>query len=457
MTGLPPLRLKSAWTVLAAASVLIACVEAASAQPEPSRTVPQADSAEQARAAYRRAIAAFRQRDTLAARRELARAADWWPTQQFYLQASAQLAAASRDTVDAARWLDRLARMGIGTAPDADTVFRRLVGTAIFDSAAARLARATAPVPRSRVRLTVPDTMFHAEGVAFDAVKGRWFVGSVRQRRIVAVERDGAVHDFVSPAADGIAGVFGLAVDGPRRRLWAATTALPRMEGFAPQDSGRVGIYGYNLDTGRLERHAWMPRDSSTAHTFGDVVVAPNGDVYVSDSQAPWIHVLRLGSDSLVRFLTHPLFRSLQGMAITPDGSTMFAADYSHGLVRIDLPARTVTALPPPNGVTLLGLDGLYLHRGTLIAVQNGVTPPRLVRICLDPTLTAVRALEVLDRNPTLVDEPTLGAIAGDSAFYVATSEWEKFDDAGNRVAGARLRPATVVALALDSSAACRR
>jgi len=299
--------------------------------------------------------------------------------------------------------------------------------------------------------------MFHAEGIAFDARRGRWFVGSVRQRRIVAVDRDGKVSDFVPPGADGIAGVFGLAIDTARRTLWAATTALSRMEGFAAQDSGRVGVYGYNLDTGRLERRVWMPRDSSTAHTFGDVAVAPNGDVYTSDSQAPWIHVLRRGGDSLTRFLTHPLFRSLQGMAITADGSTMFAADYSHGLVRIDLATRAVAALPPPDGVTLLGLDGLYLHRGSLIAVQNGVTPPRLVRVCLDPALTAVRVLEVLDRNPMLVDEPTLGAIVGDSAFYVATSEWEKFDDAGKRVPGARLRPATVVGVALDSPAACRR
>jgi hypothetical protein len=453
----PPLTLKLARILLAAASVFVVCAEPAAAQREASQIAPQADSAEQARAAYRRASAAFRQRDMPTARREMARAADWWPTQQFYLQASAQLAAAAGDTVDAARWLDRLAGMGMGAPVDGDTVFRRLVGAPAFDSAAAHLARATAPVPRSRVSLTVPDTMFHAEGVAFDARRGRWFLGSVRQRRIVAVARDGKASDFVPTGADGIAGVFGLAIDTVRRTLWAATTALPRMEGFVAQDSGRVGVYGYNLDTGRLARRAWMARDSSTAHTFGDVAVAPNGDVYASDSQAPWIHVLRQGSDSLVRFLTHPLFRSLQGMAITPDGSTMFVADYSHGLVRIDLPSRTVTVLPPPNGVTLLGLDGLYLHRGSLIAVQNGVTPPRLVRICLDPTLTAVRGLEVLDRNPTLVDEPTLGAIVGDSAFYVATSEWEKFDDAGKRVAGARLRPAIVVGLALDSPAACRR
>ena len=385
------------------------------------------------------------------------RAADAWPTQQVYLENAAALAAMARDTSDAAQWLNKLADLGIGPQVASDTTYHALVGAPMFDAAVARLAAATAPVARSRVRLSIPDTMFHAEGMAFDGRSSRWFVGSVRQRRVVVVAQDGAVRDFVRPAADGIAGVFGMAVDTARRTLWVATTASPRMEGFAPIDSGRVGVFGYNVDTGRLVRSAWMPRDSSSAHTFGDVAVAPNGDVYVSDSQSPWIHRLRPGADSLQRFLTHPFFRSLQGMAITADGATMFVADYSHGLARIDLTSRSVTPLRVPSGVTALGIDGLYLHHGALIGVQNGVAPAKVARFCLSADAAAVTRIDVLDRNPAIVDESTLGAVVGDSMFYVATSQWEKFDDAGRRAPNATMRPATVVGLALESASACRR
>jgi hypothetical protein len=228
------------------------------------------------------------------------------------------------------------------------------------------------------------------------------------------------------------------------------------MAGVTAADSGRVGVFGFDLETGRVRRSVWMRRDSSTAHTFGDVAVAPNGDVYVSDSQSPWIHRLAAGADSLVAFVTHPLFRSLQGMALSPDGGTMFVADYSHGLMRIDLRTRSVTALAASAGVTLLGVDGLYVHRGALIGVQNGIAPPRLVRFCLDASRGNVVKAEILDRNPQLVDEPTLGAIVGDSAFYVATSQWEKFTDAGARAPGSLLRPATVVGVALEPKSACR-
>ena len=420
-----------------------------------SPPAPRADSAQRARAAFRLAMAAYEQHDLVSARREMLRAAEVWPTQQVYLEAAAKLAAMTGDTTDAARWLAKLAQLGIGNIAQNDTVFRGLGAAPAFVAAAARLDSATAPAVRSSVRLTVADTTLHPEGVAFDSRHGRWFIGSVRQRRVVAVERDGRVHDFVPARSDGIGGVFGMAVDTARRVLWIATTALPRMEGFTPADSGRVGVYGYDLETGRLVRKAWMARDSSTAHTFGDVAVAPNGDVYVSDSEAPWILCLGRGSDSLVRFVAHPLFRSLQGMAITPDGATMYVADYSHGLLSVSLASHAVTPLGSPQSMTLLGVDGLYLHRGALIGVQNGVIPARVARFCLDSTGRSVRRLEMLDRNPTVADEPTLGTVVGDSLFYIATSEWEKYDDSGKRIEGTRLRPVTVLGLSLDSQAGC--
>jgi hypothetical protein len=447
--------MKSISLALVAAGLLLSPVRLSRAQGT-APTAPQADSAQQARAAYRRAVAAFRQHDIPAARAAMTEAARSWPTQQVYLENAAGLAALARDTAGVIGWLDRLADLGVGPDVTSDTSFRAFVGVPAFDAAVRRLAAAVAPTPRSRVRLSVADSMFHPEGAAYDAKTGRWFIGSVRQRRIVVVDRAGKTRNFVAPAADGIGGVFGMAVDAQRRILWVATTSLPRMEGFTAADSGRVGVYGYDLDSGKLEKRAWAPRDSSVDHTFGDVAVAPNGDVYASDSQAPWIHVLPAGTDSLLRFATHPLFRSLQGMAITPDGRTMFVADYSHGLLRVDLQSRSVMPLGVARGVTALGVDGLYLKGGALVGVQNGVTPPRVARFCLDDDAREVRRVELLDRNPALADEPTLGAIVGDSLFYVGTSQWEKFDDTGKRAPGATLRGANLLGLSLESAGACK-
>jgi sugar lactone lactonase YvrE len=280
-------------------------------------------------------------------------------------------------------------------------------------------------------------------------------MGSVTQRRIIALGPDRAARDLVASAADGIAGVFGMAVEADRRTLWVATTALGRMSGFTPADSGRAGVFGYDLDTGTLRRRVWLGRDA-LPHTLGDVAVAPNGDVYVSDSQSPWILKVPAAGDTLERFMTHPSFRSLQGLAVAADGGTMYVADYSHGLFRIDLTRRTAQAVRVPPGVTTLGIDGLYLHDGALVAVQNGIAPARVVRFCLDASGDAVRRAELLDRSPALADEPALGAVVGDSVFYIGTSQWEKFDDAGRRLPGTTARPATVIGVSLRTPTGCR-
>jgi hypothetical protein len=209
-----PLRFREPAThaTLVAALAALPLAAPVRAQVEASRpivTVPQVDSARKAREAYRRALTAYRHHDMVTARMEMERAAESWPTQQAYLDAAARLAAAAQDTSFAVRWLRRLTDLGVGTDVRNDTTFRELVGAPAFDSAAARLARATAPVVRGHVRLTVPDTTLHPEGVAFDARYRRWFMGSVRQRKVVAIDRDGGVRDFVVSAADGLAGVFG--------------------------------------------------------------------------------------------------------------------------------------------------------------------------------------------------------------------------------------------------------
>ena len=112
--------------MLVAVATSIATLAHAQAAATSSPLPPRADSAQRARAAFRLAMAAYGQHDLVTARREMLRAADAWPTQQVYLEAAAKLAAMTGDTADAARWLDGLAALGIGTDVRTDTVFRAL-------------------------------------------------------------------------------------------------------------------------------------------------------------------------------------------------------------------------------------------------------------------------------------------------------------------------------------------
>jgi len=98
---------------------------------------------------------------------------------------------------------------------------------------------------------------------------------------------------------------------------------------------------------------------------------------------------------------------------------------------------------------TSLGCDGIALDRGAIVAVQNGVYPPRVVRFVLDAGGTRIAVVEVLDRNVAVADEPTIGAVVGREFVYVANSQWEKHTTNGALVPGARLRGPVLLAVPL--------
>ena len=180
-------------------------------------------------------------------------------------------------------------------------------------------------------------------------------------------------------------------------------------------------------------------------HTLGDLAIGPQGDVFVTDSNEPVLYWLRPGADTL-ESIRSPLFRSLQGIAPSPDGRVLYVADYSHGILRVDLATKSVIARR-----RCAGIDVAWLRRPRVgsrsdrrraerrRARPRGSVRARFVR------RSHSRETKVLDRNWAIADEPTIGTIVDKSFVYVANSQWEKYDPAMRRVASkplTRPRPA---------------
>jgi sugar lactone lactonase YvrE len=241
--------------------------------------------------------------------------------------------------------------------------------------------------------------------------------------------------------------MLGVRVDAVGR-IWATTSGLKQSEGYVPADSGIAALLRIDAATGRIERRWDLPAVAG-GHVLGDVALGPRGEVYVSDSNEPVLYRLRPGADTLDRF-RHPLFRGLQGMAATPDGRFVYVADYAHGLLRLRLSDGAVVRVADAPGSTSLGCDGIVLHRGAIVAVQNGVQPARIVRFALNAAGDSIVAARVLDRQPALAPEPTIGTLMGDRFVYVANSQWEAYDDEGRRRPAVPLTGARLVAVPLE-------
>ena len=390
------------------------------------------DSATAARDAWRRGAAAFNANDMRAAHTELKRAALAWPTQPEYLWGRVISAARIADTADVIAGLMGYVNIGLGRMVHSDTTLRRYHAIPAVRAAEAKMEANIAPRVKSHRVASMADSTFWPEGVDFDARTGNFYVASIRHRTVAELRPDGTTRELWARGRPDLGAMMGVRVDMQRGVLWATTSGVPQTSGYLPADSGIAALLRIRIADGVIERR-WDIPPAPGGHALGDLAVSAQGDVFMTDSNHPVLYRLRSGGDTL-EHMTSPLFRSLQGMAPTPDGRTLYVADYSHGLLRVDLRDGQVVRLDDAPGSTSIGCDGIVLDRtGAIIAVQNGVSPARIMRFVIDSNRTRITRTEVLDRNSANADEPTIGTLAHGVFVYVANSQWDKYDSEGKR------------------------
>jgi len=307
----------------------------------------------------------------------------------------------------------------------------------------------TAPLVRSTTAFLLAKDLI-PENIAFDPKTGAFFVGSMYKAKIVRIAADGTVSDFVPSRRDGLLSVLGMKVDAVRRELWAATGNFgetPPMEIADPASLGKGALFRFNVDTGKLIRAYWGPEAGEQPVQFNDLVIAANGDVYAT-AGPHGIWRVRSGAETIEPFIVRP-GSFFNGIANTADGRTLFAASHFEGVLKIDVASKATSFLDLPPGAVLGGIDGLYVHESSLVAIQNGTDPIRVIRAWLDPEMTRVTRFIVLEQEHPQSDLPLTGTIVGDDLYYVARSQLRAFDGK-NIWPDEKLKESTILKLPLE-------
>lgn len=275
--------------------------------------------------------------------------------------------------------------------------------------------------PSSRA-FTLPDSTGIVEGLAYRESTGDFFLGDVHHRCVWRRDRAGHLTRF-SPPGDELFGVFNLIVDEPHARLWAATSIVAETARSTAAEKGRAALVALDLATGRIVEKFPLP-DDPRPHVLGDLALAPDGTIFVTDSLAPIIWRLAPRATALENLLESSTFRSLQGLALLPSKNELLVSDYARGLFIVNLTTRAIRLLDPPPGNTLRGIDGLLLDGRTLIAVQNGHSPERLLRLALSSAGDSITSVEILASGPADFADLTLLTRALGQLYVIANSGW---------------------------------
>lgn len=395
------------------------------------------------------AAAAHKAKDYAAAIENFKKAAEIipdHPTLHYNLACMYALAGRKEDALSS---LATIVEMGLVMPAEKDPDLNSIKDSPEFKDILKRFEASKAPVIGSSTAFTVHEKGLITEGLAFDPVEEAFFVSSVHKRKILKITKNGESKTFASEQ-DGLFSVLGMSVDAKRRHLWVTTTAFPQMINFKKDEQGVSGVLKFDVRTGKLLKK-YLLSSATKKHALGDLTIRSNGDVFTTDSLSPAVYVIRALEDQMELFLEDPRFGSPQGLAFSGDGQHLFMADYSTGLYDIDVKTKKVSHLAPLPGATLLGIDGLYFHKGSLIAVQNGVTPQRVVRISLSKDLRRAERLQVLEANNPLFLEPTLGVVVKDTFYFIANSQWPLVDENGKLAADDKLRDPVILKMNLDA------
>ena len=110
-----------------------------------------------------------------------------------------------------------------GFDPGAARGLRVLKDQAEFQQLVERARRRYPPVHHARVAFTVPDKDLFPEGLAVDAGKGLFYMGSMHRKKIVKITTSGEVFDFVPEGLYGLNPVGGIRIDPLDHDVWAAS------------------------------------------------------------------------------------------------------------------------------------------------------------------------------------------------------------------------------------------
>jgi sugar lactone lactonase YvrE len=315
--------------------------------------------------------------------------------------------------------LRRLASMGLIYDLAADNDFSGLRESPEFRAVLKKMDENRKSMMHSSEAFALAEADLLPEDIAFDPKTRRYFISSVRTDRVITT--DGKLFARTPMCA------FALRVDAARRILWVSTGGWNVGESFTDADKDKTALMAFDLDSGELKQRV----DSPVAGLFGDMTISRGGDLYVSEGTYGAVFRLPAGGAKLERIDTPGEFASPQTPVLSADERLLYVPDYVRGIAAMDLKSGKVEWLQPAADIALSGIDGLYLHRGSFIAVQNGTSPPRVIRFSSD-----LIKQEVLEANWDGLGEPTHGTFVGDDFLFIANGGWPEYDRDGKKKAG---------------------
>ena len=187
----------------------------------------------------------------------------------------------------------------------------------------------------------------------------------------------GMVEEWIKPGAFGSRSTLGVLVDSKANILWVCSNDFSSAGIAGPSSVPGSFVKGFDLTSGEGKMSAELPGKATLCN---DMVVGPDGSLFVTNSLAPQILKLRPGSNQLEVWLESPAFEQppqgapgLDGIAFGGDGNLYVNTFASGKFFRVEVKdgmAGKITSLKPSRALQFP--DGLRSTGGQIFVMAEG-------------------------------------------------------------------------------------
>ncbi|HEY6308966.1 MAG TPA: hypothetical protein VI488_21195 [Candidatus Angelobacter sp.] len=343
------------------------------------------------------------------------------------------------NNAEAIRWLEKYAAMGLTYDVASDDDLKPLLANPAFAPIAQEMKERTKAVQKAEAVCTLPLPDLMPEDLTFDRAGGTFVVSSIQHHALYRVrlpkagEAECTLQEIPLEDQAKRWPVLAVSADATRNLLWMTACAMPGFTGFPKEDEGKTALIAIDGATGKVVRRFDLA--TGGPGVLGDMSVTDDGTVYVSDSLGGGVYRVHGNVKTAALEKIAGDFFSPQTPVLAADGKRLFVADYSMGIAVVDLtksnPAGQLSYLPHAESIAVTGLDGLYLSGDSLVGIQNGTEPARIMRFRLNPAQTEIISGEVVEQSTDRLGEPT--HVIGLNGWFYSTANvgWNRIDDHG--------------------------
>lgn len=356
-----------------------------------------------------------------------------------YLLIVASIEARMGHKAEAQKWVQKYVATGLSYDFMKDDDLKEILSDEEGQKMLTQMKQQNKPIEKTEFVCSLPQADTMPEDIAYikdSKAGGSFFVSSIQRHTLYRVtlpkagSKECAMQEVPLPDDAKRWPTLAVSADPKRKVFWMTADAMPGFSGFPKEDSGKAALFEIDVNSGSV-LHRYTPETSGPS-VLGDMQVTSDGTVYVTDSIGGGVYRLRGNPDTArLEKIADGLF-SPQTPALARDGKRLFVADYTMGIAVIDLtagPTAKVNYLPHPENVAVVALDGLYLSGDSLIGIQNGTDPVRILRLNLNHAQTEITSAEVIEQNTERMGDPTHAVPVGGWFYVSANVGWSKVDD----------------------------